>query len=45
MHRDQDLGEDDPRWEIEILDVLERWPAPGQVRLVVETAEGYRPVG
>lgn len=45
MHRDQDLGEDDPRWEVELLDVLETWPAPHEVRLVVETAEGYRPLG
>ena len=45
MHRDQDLGEDDPRWEVELLDVLERWPTPEEVRLVIETGEGYRPVG
>ena len=45
MHRDQDLGEDDPRWEVELLDVLETWPTPQEVRLVIETGEGYRPVG
>lgn len=45
MLRDQDLAEDDERWQIEILDVLEAWPAPDQVRLVVETAESSRAVG
>lgn len=45
MQRDADLAEDDPRWEADILDVLQEWPAPEQVRWVVETAEGYRPVG
>ncbi|WP_131106075.1 hypothetical protein [Ornithinimicrobium sufpigmenti] len=45
MLRDDDLAEDDQRWEIDILDVLESWPAPEQVRLVVETPDGSRPVG
>lgn len=45
MQRSDDLAEDDQRWEIDILDVLESWPTPEQVRLVVETAEGSRPVG
>lgn len=45
MLRDDDLAEEDERWATDILDVLEAWPTPEQVRLVIETAEGPRPVG
>lgn len=45
MLRDDDLAEDDERWGTDLLDVLESWPAPEQVRLVMETPEGSRPVG
>lgn len=45
MQRGDDLAEDDERWETDILDVLEAWPTPEQVRLVLETADGSRPVG
>lgn len=44
MLRDDDLAEDDERWETDILEVLEAWPTPDEVRLVVETAEGTRPL-
>lgn len=45
MLRDDDLAEDDERWGTDILDVLETWPTPEEARLVMETAEGSRPVG
>lgn len=44
MLRDADLADDDERWEVEIFDVLPAWPSPEQVRWVVETPEGFRPV-
>ena len=44
MLRDDDLAEDDARWQTDILDVLETWPTPEEVRLVIETGEGSRPV-
>lgn len=44
MPRSDDLPGDDDRWAVDLLDVLEAWPTPEQVRLVVETAEGHRPV-
>lgn len=45
MLRDEDLTDDDERWEVELLDVITDWPTPEQVRWVVETPEGIRPVG
>lgn len=45
MQRSDDLAEDDERWSVDILEVLEAWPAPAEVRLVLETADGSRPVG
>lgn len=45
MLRDEDLADDDERWEVDVLDVITGWPAPEQVRWVVETPEGLRPVG
>lgn len=36
LQRDEDLPADDERWEIDLLDVLEAWPTPEQVRWVVD---------
>lgn len=43
-HRIEDMADDDDRWEREIADLLDSWPRPEDVRLVVETADGLRPL-
>ena len=40
MLRDEELDEDDPRWEIDIEEVLHTWPGVEQVRLMRETPQG-----
>ncbi|MGD8149491.1 hypothetical protein [Ornithinimicrobium sp. Y1694] len=44
MMRDAYLADDDPRWEVDLLEHLDAWPTPDQVSWVVETSQGLQPV-
>lgn len=43
--RSEDLTDDDPRWDLDVHDVLQGWPPASELRLVTETPDGYRPLG